>query len=67
MPKVILYTTGCPKCIVLKKKLDSKNIEYDICDSIEKMLDLKIMTAPVLSVDGKLLTFREAVDWVQAF
>ena len=25
-----LYSTGCPKCTVLKKKLDSKNIKYNI-------------------------------------
>ena len=27
---VVLYSTGCPKCKVLKKKLDAKDIKYTL-------------------------------------
>jgi len=30
--KIVLYSTGCPKCAVLKKKLDAKGIIY-VCDT----------------------------------
>jgi len=61
---VILYSTGCPKCNVLKQKLNSKSIQYTEETSVEKMLGMGITQVPVLSVDGKLLEFSEANDWV---
>lgn len=61
---VILYSTGCPKCRVLKQKLDSKSIQYQEENSVDVMLSLGIMQAPVLSVNGKLLPFAQAIEWV---
>ena len=61
---VILYSTGCPKCKVLKQKLDSKAIQYTENNSVEEMLALGIMQVPVLSVDGELLAFPQANEWV---
>lgn len=62
--KVILYTTGCPKCKVLETKLKAKNVEYETCTDTEKMESLGIDTVPVLSVDEQLYNFSEAVNWV---
>lgn len=64
MREVIFYTTGCPKCKILKKKLDEKNISYAINDSVDKMLELGITQVPVLSIDGQLKNFKESVEWV---
>lgn len=64
---VILYTTFCPKCNVLKSKLDEAGISYKIVTSIDEMIELGIMTSPVLSVNGQLLSFIEAVDWVNNY
>lgn len=61
---IILYSTGCPKCKILKKKLDDKNIDYVENDDIETMISLGIEQVPVLSVDNKLFQFAEAVKWV---
>ena len=61
---IILYSTGCPKCNVLKKKLAEKNIEYTECNDIDVMTSLGIDQVPVLSVDGKLLTFPEVTKLV---
>ena len=55
---VILYTTGCPQCKVLKAKLDSKNIEYTIVDDVDKMLDLGLMSAPNLRVNDNMFNFN---------
>ncbi len=62
----ILYSTGCPKCKILKQKLDSKGISYTVNDSVKEMLSLGIAQAPVLSVDGKLYSFNEALAVVQS-
>lgn len=61
---IVLYSTNCPRCNVLEAKLKAKNINFEINDNIDEMLDLGIMTAPVLSIDGKLLQFKEAIDWI---
>lgn len=61
---VILYSTGCPKCVVLKNKLTSKGIGYKEVNDIEYMTELGFMEVPVLEVDGERMNFVEANDWV---
>ena len=63
---IILYSTGCPKCKVLKSKLDEKGIKYQVNDNIQDMLDEGITTAPVLKVENDLLNFTDAVKWVNS-
>lgn len=60
----ILYSTGCPKCEVLKKKLSEKGVQYTENNSVDEMLKLGIEAVPVLKVNDRLLDFKEAVDWV---
>ena len=62
--KVILYSTGCPKCKVLKAKLDSKEISYDIISDKSVMINKGIETVPVLEVNGNVMDFKTAVDWI---
>lgn len=61
---VILYSTGCPRCNVLIQKLNSKNIQYTVVSDVEEMEKKGIETVPVLEVDGQMLQFKEATDWV---
>ena len=61
---LILYSNGCPRCKVLKQKLDSKSISYAEENSVEKMLEMGIRQAPMLSVDGELLDFSKANQWI---
>lgn len=62
--KITLYTTGCPMCKVLKSKLDSNGLDYDVIDDLDKMIELGFQSAPILDVDGTIMTFQEAVKWV---
>lgn len=65
MPKdIILYSTGCPRCEVLKSKLTDKSILYSENNSVEEMTALGITQVPILSVDGQMYEFKEAVEWV---
>ena len=61
---IILYSTGCPKCNSLKRKLADKNIEYVEKNDVDEMLSLGIEQVPVLSLNGELLTFVEANEWI---
>jgi len=63
---VILHSTGCPKCKVLKLKLDKKNIAYtenhDI--DIEDMKNRGFMSMPILQVDDEYMDFSNANNWI---
>lgn len=62
--KVILYTTHCPKCNVLTAKLKAKGVDYEEVTDVDIMRDKGFMSAPMLEVDGKIMTFVEAIKWV---
>lgn len=62
--KIILYTTDCPKCKILKRKLDAKKVSYDENHSIDEMIAKGISHAPMLEVDGMLMSFSDANEWV---
>ena len=62
---MVIYTTpGCGKCKILKKKLESKHISYDECQDVDKMQSMGLSNLPVLEVDGELLPFSAAVEYV---
>lgn len=64
--EIIFYSTDCPKCKILKKKLDSKDLTYSLVDDVDVMLDLGLMSAPALSVDGKLMDFLDAINFINS-
>ena len=63
-----LYTTNCPKCLVLERKLESKNINYKKVEDIEKILEIAkeqgVNTAPILEIDGEYLDFSHANTYI---
>lgn len=61
---VTLYSNDCPRCKILKKKLDEKGVNYESCTDVNKMLSLGITTVPMLRVENKMMGFSEAVKWV---
>ena len=62
---VTLYTTHCPKCIILEKKLQDKNIEYQVCDDVDLILSKGMQEAPYLEVEEKeMMNFSKAIKWV---
>ena len=66
MGKVILYQHGCPRCKVLKMKLDEKGIQYEEVTDIEVMKEKGFQEAPKLEVaDGVVMNFKEAVEWLK--
>ena len=62
--KPILYTTHCPKCSVIEKKLQRAGIEYDVCEDTEVMESKGFVHLPVLEVNGEMLDFVAANKWV---
>lgn len=62
--KIILYSTGCPKCSILKKKLDMYHMDYEICRDTDVMLSKGLKEAPALEVEGKILGYKEAIKFI---
>lgn len=62
--RVILYSTNCPKCMVLEKKLSSAGVDFEIVTDVDVMQEKGFMSAPMLEVDGSVLDFKDAVNWV---
>lgn len=63
--RIIMYSTGCPKCKVLASKLDNAGVKYEIETDMQTMCDLGFISMPMLSVDGEIMDFKQAVDWIK--
>lgn len=62
---VNLYSTGCPQCKVLTKKLDEKGIIYNIIIDVDTMIKRGFTSVPVLEVEDKVYNFSQAIQWVK--
>ena len=61
----VIYTQdNCPKCKILKKKMDDKNIQYTECKDINIMLSKGIEFTPILEINGQLMKYADAIKWV---
>jgi len=62
---LILYSTGCPKCKILKTKLDEKNIAYEVCSDVNVMMAKGMRSVPILEVDEIIMTYLDAINWIK--
>jgi hypothetical protein len=62
--EIILYSTGCPKCQVLEKKLNENGISYQINTDVNVMLSKGMKNAPALEVDGVLMSYKDAIKFI---
>ena len=63
---IILYTTGCPKCSVLEKKLDMKGVVYSKVDSVDEIRKAGVKSVPTLCADGVMMPFADAIRYVNS-
>lgn len=62
-----IYTSPvCPKCKVIKTKMDQKGIQYEETNDLEPLIAAGLSELPQLEVDGKLMNFMAANAWVNA-
>jgi glutaredoxin len=60
-----LFSTNCPQCKVLEKKLEQKGLSFEITNDIQELIDLGIKRAPILKTDdGQYLDFSNAIKYV---
>lgn len=63
--KLILYTTNCPKCLILEKKLELKGLNYEKITNLDIMLQKGFMSAPMLEVDEVVMDFKTSFNWIE--
>ena len=63
---VVLFSTHCPRCNVLEKKLQQKNISYEEVNDVDIMEEKGYLSVPVLEVDGEIMNFAAANTWINA-
>lgn len=64
MESITLYSTHCPKCQVLEKKLTKAGIDFSVCDDVNFMREQGWTSAPMLEVNGEIMDFHAAVAWI---
>lgn len=65
--EALFYSTNCPKCKVLAKKMEQKGIKYKEINDVNVMLTKGIKAAPALEIDGEILDFGESIKWVNNY
>ena len=61
-----LYSTNCPRCMVLEKKLQNKKIEFEKITNFneQELIEAGFDSAPVLEVDGEKKDYKAAIVWI---
>jgi len=62
---IIFYSTNCPQCMVLEKKLKLAGISFKKNEDISKLIEKGYVSAPMLEVNNKFMTFAEARKWIE--
>lgn len=60
-----LYTMdNCPKCKMLKQKLEDKHIEIEIINDYDVLCEKGIESVPVLEVNGEKMNYAKANTYI---
>ena len=64
MQDIVLYSNNCPRCNVLKAKVQRTGLPFRVVDDVDAMEQLGITSVPYLCVDGQMMDFPTACKWV---
>ena len=56
---------SCGMCKMLKRELDNNSIGYTVCEDKEEMGKMNITSVPVLSINGELFSFKDALKKIK--
>lgn len=62
---IILYSIGCPQCLVLEAKLNAAKVKYTIVDDEDIIEQKGYIYLPVLEIDGQSYNFQESLQWLK--
>lgn len=61
-----VYSSGCPKCKILEKKLQQHNIEFETINDFDsdELIKRGFYSLPIADINGDLHTFQETIQWI---
>lgn len=65
--KIVLYTTGCPRCDILHAKLELAGAQYQTVTDTAVMAEKGFFYLPILEVDGEAMEFGDAIKWLKEY
>lgn len=63
----VYSSPGCPKCAMLKKELDSRNIKYSVEEEDYTALrERGLLQLPILQIGDEFMRLPEAFRWAKS-
>lgn len=63
----VYSTQTCPRCKLLKERLNDKNIAFKENKDEKELLKLGFTSVPIVRTeDNKLLDFGQAISWINS-
>ena len=63
-----VYSTNCPKCRILVKKLNDSGLEFEVIDNLDEVLaaseEFNIQEAPFSIIDEKAYNFMDTIKFI---
>lgn len=64
---ITLYSTGCPKCNILERRLTNDKINFTISYDINKLIEMGFQNAPILQINDQFIEYGEAMKRLKAY
>lgn len=65
---ITFYSNNCPRCKVLKKIMDEKEIKYTLVDDVDIIYEVaekaNINSMPFAEIDGQIVSTKELQDYI---
>lgn len=64
---ITLYSTGCPKCNILERRLMNDGISFNISNDVDELIDMGFQNAPVLQIGDSFIDYANAMKLLKVF
>ena len=64
---ITLYSTGCPKCQVLEKRLKKNNLDFIISNDVDILIEKGFQSAPVMAVGKLFYDYTSAMNLLKKY
>lgn len=64
---ITLYSTGCPKCNILERRLTNDKIEFTVSNDIDKLVEMGFQNAPILQIDDNFIDYASAMKLLKVY
>ena len=64
---ITLYSTGCPKCSILEKRLTNDGISFNVSNNIDELINMGFQNAPVLQIDDNFIDYTNAMKLLKVY